>query len=405
MVILVLPKEKYPTNRPMLVELWGRQISQRKIRLVWVMQSESVCIGLKKKIQGNNFCYILPRIQGNGTAARIVNHLINFSGKMVLGFFFSLKFKIRVVHVHCGPEEGVISLILSKIFRSFITYAYTSHFLLLEPSKPGKNNIIKKVVEDQIFVLRKIFYRMILKQAHLVFPISTLLKQQLIKEINIPACRMFTIPECAGTIFLDYPKPKRVSRKKKIQLVYVGSLGRTRNIPFIIDLFEIVHKKIKDCELVLIGWGHDKNDIPLLKQYAAARKDIASKIIFHPKIPYHKIPEVISRYDIGLSFIPPTDRYIFATPTKCIEYMSLQIPVAANQEIPDQCHVVSASNGGILTEYNINKAAQGVLRLAEDAYLRKKCGENGYHWIKKNRTFELLAPAVVKKLKDLHKCQ
>ena len=240
-----------------------------------------------------------------------------------------------------------------------------------------------------------------MRKADLVFPISENLIKRLNIELGLPKNKMIAVPECASSLFLDYKKShknKNANVTKKI--IYIGSLGKRRKIDFLIDMFKTVNKQISNVELYLIGWGEREDDIPLLKEYVFRQK-LVSAVKFLDKIPYREIPEVLSQFDIGLSLIPPLDIYLLSTPTKCVEYLSLGIPVIANREIHDQRRLIELSDGGILTDYNVEEAANAVLMMLLDENLRSRCGKNGRNWIKNNRTFSKIGKYVFSKIQTL----
>jgi glycosyltransferase involved in cell wall biosynthesis len=246
--------------------------------------------------------------------------------------------------------------------------------------------------------IRKKLYIIVLKKAAFVFPISGYLIDRLNDDLGLPYNKMLAIPECASSLFLDFQKNKKIQNSNDPnKIIYIGSLGKRRNIKFIIDAFKIVNNQYDNVELHLIGWGEREDDVPLLKEYVIKQKlDLVIK--FTKKIAYREMPKILSQYDIGLSLIPPLDIYLLSTPTKCVEYLSLGLPVIANREIHDQRRLVELSNGGILTDYNVEDAAKSIISLLLDENLRNQCCKNGKTWIKNNRTFSKIAKNVFSKI-------
>ncbi len=397
----MLPKDSFPLNRPMLTELWCKEMINLGCDLFWILQTQKSSAKIERKKLTSNVFYIIPRFGRKSLVSKIVNIYINFIIKLIFSSILIKKHSIKFIHVHNAPEEGIIALILSKLFKIKFTYAYTSHFLFSLGLPIKDRSSLETAIKKIHNFIRKRLYIIVLKNAALVFPISGYLINRLNSELGLPYNKMLAVPECASSLFLDYPKRKKNKNSNDTKkIVYIGSLGKRRNINFIIDTFRIVNKQYNNVELHLIGWGEREDDVPLLKKYVTKQK-LASAIKFMNKIPYGEIPKVLSQFDIGLSFIPPIDIYLLSTPTKCVEYLSLGLPVIANKEIHDQRRLLELSNGGILTNYNIEDAAQGVVLLLIDENLRARCAENGSNWINNNRTFSEIAKSIFPKIRAL----
>lgn len=403
MKILILPKDKFPLNRPMLTELWSKEMIKLGCDLYWIVQSQKINGRILKKILPSNSLYIIPAFGKKQLVLKIINIFLNIFFKLFLSMILINQYKIRLIHVHNAPEEGIIALILSKIFKIGFTYAYTSHFLFSINLPIKDRNRLETLFKNAQNYIRKRLYLTVLKNASVVFPISEELMIILNSEFEVPINKMMAVPECASSLFLEQRKKSDVKvLNKPKKLVYIGSLGKRRKIDFIVDMFGIVKTQYNNIELYLIGWGERSNDIKLLNQYINKKK-LESSIKFLNKIPYNKVPEELFKFDIGLSLIPPLGIYLISTPTKCIEYLSLGLPVVANSEIKDQKKLLDLSGGGILTKYDIHEAANSVMKLLLDEELRTKCGEQGYKWIKENRTFSNIATPIYFRLSNIKK--
>lgn len=371
--------------------------------LYWIVQSQKINGRILKKILPSNSLYIIPAFGKKQLVLKIINIFLNIFFKLFLSMILINQYKIRLIHVHNAPEEGIIALILSKIFKIGFTYAYTSHFLFSINLPIKDRNRLETLFKNAQNYIRKRLYLTVLKNASVVFPISEELMIILNSEFEVPINKMMAVPECASSLFLEQRKKSDVKvLNKPKKLVYIGSLGKRRKIDFIVDMFGIVKTQYNNIELYLIGWGERSNDIKLLNQYINKKK-LESSIKFLNKIPYNKVPEELFKFDIGLSLIPPLGIYLISTPTKCIEYLSLGLPVVANSEIKDQKKLLDLSGGGILTKYDIHEAANSVMKLLLDEELRTKCGEQGYKWIKENRTFSNIATPIYFRLSNIKK--
>lgn len=390
----------------MLIELWQQEITKLGNELFWIMQSSIKSSKAKRITEKDNNFYILQNLGNrNNHFIKLIDRYLNIILKLILSSYLIIKYRIKIVHVHDGAEEGIIGLILKKMLKAKYIYTYTSHFVIGDDFNQDNRSIELNLRKIYFRLLKKLYLKNLI-QSDLLLPISENLRIELNKTFKIPLNKMMVVSESASTYFLSSSKggcnlhKYNMLNANYMNLIYVGSLGKKRKIEFIIDAFEIVTKEFQGVNLFILGWGETKQDIPELNKYIL-EKNLDSKIFFINRVSYYEIPEIVSQFDIGLSAIPPFGFYVFATPTKCIDYLSLKVPVVANKEIYDQKKLIEASNGGILTSYNELEYANGVLSLLKDENLRKKCAIKGYKWIKNNRTYKLVANKIDLQLRDL----
>ncbi|RMH70485.1 MAG: glycosyltransferase [Gemmatimonadetes bacterium] len=400
MTILMLVKEKFPTIRPMLIELWNHEIQNRDHKLIWIMQTEQPAWKIRIHNWNGSRVYLLPAFPSKNSITQMANLAVTLIGKGFFATYLMLRERIDHVHVHDGVEEGIIALFLKRIFGQPYTYGYTfpmHRHVQQPPDSTGWRHYLKLIYNR----FRGWGYRVVLQQAARVFPISKALGDLLEQELNIPTHRLLPVGECASETFLtvgrnhDY-KPHR----EQVSLIYVGSLGPWRNIPFIIDCFDHLWLEHPHVQLYLLGWGEYPTDIPALQRYIYQKRS-AESIHFVGKVPYETVPEIVTTCDIGLSPIPPSELFRVATPTKCIEYLALKLPVVANREIEEQKKILEASQGGILTAYNRTEFTEALCLLVEDEHRRITCAQKGFEWIQTHRTFKQMAVTIDQTLTQL----
>lgn len=387
--ILITTSEKYPNNRPMLSELWNKEIPKHNYKLLWIMQSASSLFIPHKKQWGSNTLYILPNFD-----LKLLNYIINFLGKLILGSYLCIFNKFSYIHIHDGPEDGPIGLINSYLFNIPLIYTYTFPFIdLYKKYKLGKSIWFKGL----FYRIRIFFYKTTLVHCDLLFPISSHLRDKLTKDYGIPKRKCLVVSESASQYFLDYKYDFPNNDTKKI--IYVGTLARERKMGFLIDAFNIVKKNYKEVNLFILGWADIEKEVLELKYYTE-RLGLTKDVFFLDKVPYTEVPDIVSRCDIGVSPIMPINILLPSTPTKCIEYMALKLPVVANVENYDQKRIIEQSGGGVLTEYKVDSFADGILYLLKNDEKRKQMRIAGYNWIKSNRTFQITAEKIINKLQD-----
>jgi len=393
--ILILPREPYPSNRPMLIEFWNKEMKKRGHKIIWLMQSEVPLDKMKIDYWNNSKICLTPATTRNNMWEMIKNILLGLIYKFVIANKIMKKENIDIVHAHDGAYEGVLMVYLTKRYKKNSSFGYTGPFA--EESSQhicrGTGFLIKLIRQR----FRKLGYNFTFRNANIVFPISKYLCQRLIKEKNILSDKVFPLPECASEYFLKYKTNKNSDSKK---IIYHGGLAKSRKMDFLLRVFKIVLNSHPDAKLTLIGWAEKPTDITDLIEYSK-KLGIKKSVEFLGKIPYNEIPKYASDANIGISPIVPIHLLLVSTPTKCIEYLSLGIPVVANKEIYDQKELLTKSGGGFAVKYDENEFADSIIWLLKHPEEAKEMGKKGRKWIKKNRTYELLAEKLEKRYYEL----
>ena len=115
------------------------------------------------------------------------------------------------------------------------------------------------------------------------------------------------------------------NKKKHFDFVYIGSLGKNRNLKILLEAFTVVQQQFNQVYLTLIGGG---DDMVALQEWVAFRH-LEPVITFLPTVPFERVPEMLAKADCGLSFIPVTPWFNPQPPLKTLEYLSSNLPVVA----------------------------------------------------------------------------
>jgi glycosyltransferase involved in cell wall biosynthesis len=346
--------------------------------IVYVMRGDTRFITKKK--WGTNDIIVCPMFKN-----RFADLMVGIPFYLSFLFFFGLLNKYDLLHVHNGATEGRIAIAIKKIKRIKFSYTYTFPFTAA----------LKEKIKTSGF-LRTLYYRLLIYyyeqnilKSHVVMPISELLGQEIIRTLSVPPDKHFILSEAASDLFLNY-RSENISGSGKLQIAYVGHLGKLRSPEFIIRVFELVAEKIENVELLILGWADKQDELTQFK-VLLNRSAKRAQINFIGKVPYEEVPRYLASCNIGISPIIPKDIYLVSTPTKCIEYLSLGIPVVANSEIPDQKHVIEQSGGGLLVKYDVCDFSEKIIYLLERSDIMLELGRKGKLWVYENRSFEKIA--------------
>jgi len=180
-------------------------------------------------------------------------------------------------------------------------------------------------------------------------------------------------------------------------VIYVGNLDKVRRLSVLIRAFSRVRKHKGQVKLLMLGEGSDRRTLEEL----ARELEIQEDVIFTGQVPASQIPKFIAAADIGISPVSPVACHIIGSPLKMFEYMGGGKPVIANEEILDQKEVVEQSGGGILVPFTSEAFAAAMIELLDNPQMVIEMGQRGRKWVAENRSYEVLARQVEKRLCDL----
>ena len=390
--ILMLPKENYPSDRVHLTVLFEKEVTKRGHKLFWVMESKT---HKKSFTEKNNSYFFIPSFGGGNIFSNIFKRLL-----LIHKFFLAKKIineqKIDVIYVRSGIVEGLIGVYLSKQTGIPLCFHLSTLFFLSIEKNFHENKTLKTFLRYNLRKINKKLYYFIIKNSQLFLPVSRGMDKYIKRDF--PNKNTFPIPLCADRFFLDY-KTKDYSKSKS--MVYIGEISFYRRPEFMIRVLKkvIQYDRHSDLKLILIGSTSKKNRIQDLKNYSKSL-GVDSNVKFLGQVSYNKIPELVNNSVLGLSPRRPIPADILASPTKCVEYLSLGIPVVANKEIYDQNAVLRTSGGGFSVEYNERDFAKAIVWMLDNPLKAIEIGRRGREWVSVERNYEV---TTIKLEKQFHK--
>ncbi|MGA8849158.1 MAG: glycosyltransferase family 4 protein [Dehalococcoidia bacterium] len=307
-------------------------------------------------------------------------------------------------------KEGNYNLILvtDDVFDSLVAaYIKRRHkvpfvFELSNPLEQMWENYkieLKKprVLYYVIASVNKFLANRLLREADLILPISKWLKEHLARQ-GIPETKMMPCPSGVDIQAFRDKDGKGLREKYGLDnlkvIIYVGTLGKTRNLELLIRAFWEVRKEKANSKLLVVGEGSDEDNLKGL----AKELGIETDVIFTGQVPQAEVPNFIAVSDIGVSPVPPFYFYKLSSPIKIFEYMAMGKAVVANEEIPEHKEVLEESGGGILVPFTPEAFASAVIQLLDNPEQAAEMGKRGREWVLKNRGYELLARKLEKRL-------
>jgi glycosyltransferase involved in cell wall biosynthesis len=176
------------------------------------------------------------------------------------------------------------------------------------------------------------------------------------------------------------PEKKQIIKK----ILFVGRLNPVKGVQYLIQAMKIVHDKMPDTRLILVGEGIERERLEVL----SIQLGIQQYVQFIGEVPHEKVQTIMQRADI---FVLPSLSEGF--PNVLLEAMACGLPVIASRVggIPDI--ITNEINGYLVEIKDVDDMANKILLLLSDDGLRKKISDNNQHLVKKyawdNVIFEL----------------
>lgn len=149
------------------------------------------------------------------------------------------------------------------------------------------------------------------------------------------------------TIVYNAPDFQDIQPKFKqsgvIDVVHHGAAIRSRKLEVIIDAFAMLSNKFR-LHLILVKTELDYFDE---LNNLAKNKD---NIIFYDPVPTSEIPRYINQFDIGLSYIPPTNfNYKYCLPNKFFEFIQARLMIVSGPS-PEMSLLIKEYQLGLVTK-------------------------------------------------------
>lgn len=139
--------------------------------------------------------------------------------------------------------------------------------------------------------------------------------------------------------------PVAFEKVKTLTIGYLGSLGTWYMLPEMLAFFKIILKTYPHAQFLILtpdnpNWVHQE----------AQKQNISRKQLEVRFAMRSELPELLSRFDIGLFFINPSFSKQASSPVKQGELMSMGIPVVTNSGVGDTDEIIKKYKSGILID-------------------------------------------------------
>lgn len=151
-----------------------------------------------------------------------------------------------------------------------------------------------------------------------------------------------------------------------ILLVYAGRVANEKNLLFLIEAFSIVARAIDNAYLLIIGGGPPP--IQSAMRNLAAELNLGQRLRLIGMVPYEALPSYLLMGDVFV-----TASVTEVHPLSVIEGMACGLPVVGIDS-PGVGEIVEHGKTGLLAKEDLPSFAAALMRLCEDADLRRSMG-------------------------------
>lgn len=312
-----------------------------------------------------------------------------------------------VHRLHAGPEVGIVPLIPSlfttlmkikfDIIHAHDFYAASSFYGALASRAKGIPFILTQH-NDQLpsKVINALLYsanghtlgRFIFFHARSIIALNSAIKTHLV-EMGVDGNKIGIIPNGVDTRFFSPSRKNLLETKWGISppvILFVGRLVKDKGIGYLLRAFSEVVEEIPNAKLVIVGKGPQEEVLRQLKESLGL-----PHVFFIGAIETKLMPNIYAGCDV---LVLPSVHEPFGNVV--VEAMAVGKPVIGSYVGGIKDTIVHGVTGYHVQPKNCKQLSRFIIRLLEDASLRKKLGKNARKIVLSTYNIELLLQKIEK---------
>lgn len=301
----------------------------------------------------------------------------------LLTFWVAIRRGFDVIHAHNPPDFLVVIGGFWRLFGK--KFVFDQHDLSSDMYGSRFSDSGNRVIHRLLLF----FERASCRWADHVIVTNESCKRIAMERSGIDAGRVTVVRNGPEPWHLRDIKPDRSLRAgASIVIGYVGIMGPQDGVDYLLRALHILHDTLgySDWRCILIGKGDALDQL----QQMARELGIGDKLHFTGWVDYEEVPGYLAATDICVVPDPSSVYNDRSTIVKMMEYMAQAKPVVAF-DLPE--HRVTAGNTALYAQPNDEREfAQQLLRLMDDADLRRQLGAAGQQRLIDNFTWERQEP-------------
>lgn len=164
----------------------------------------------------------------------------------------------------------------------------------------------------------------------------------------------------------------KINNKKII--IFVGTLSPLKGLKYLIKAMKIIHTKMENAILMIIGDGEDRKSLKEL----VTTLDLEKEVIFIGKIPNNDVSKYLIEADV---FVLPSISEGF--PNVILEAMAAGLPIVSTNVYGLSEIIINEENGYLVEPKNPQQLANRLLQILENPLKSKNFSNNNIEEVKK----------------------
>lgn len=385
-------------------EQFGRFLHDRGYSITWLLMSSDILKRGKHYKYGHAEVILSPMMPSKGRLSTLINYFYYKPFMSLLIPKIIKSKKIDIVLVRNNVRIAFLSILICKIKK--IPFVYYLGYPLLESNllSVRQGNRSNRLINEFAAIVGIPLRNWVTRKADFVFTMSDYWAKKIIYELRLPEGKVLSLP--AGfdaTISPESINGMKIRRDLNLAdyptLFYMGTISPPRDSTILTEIIVEVVKYIPEIRLLMLC-GHDQIiHLPVFRQ-GLRENGVEKNVVFAPPVPHQQVSLFIKASHVGLSPIETIPIFNVSSPHKFVEMLGMECPVVAS-EIPDQKYVLGKSGGGICVPYNAKAFAEAIVYILRNPQKAKEMGKLGRTFVKRERSYEVLADQIDKVLRPL----
>lgn len=380
MKMAVMVDKDLPTDHSFIEGVISRNLPELGCEVNFIGFSGEKEQNLKEK---NNLKFILVKRKGRNFFFEKFQKLNSFSKQLnSLG-------EIDLLFTRNDPIYLVIGWLYKRKNPNMKHFHQISHlhaYRLIENRYFLKPKIFPKVIGD--LALRRIFINKVDK----VLAISDGMKEFIKKKFPATHDKIEVFP--LGIETSEFQRDFLPFSQRKFDVIYIGTLSKTRRIDIIVDAIKLYKEKYGDICLQIWGSSTNERDNQELEKYINS-SGLGESVKLNGRVSRREVLDHLKNARIGLSTIPPEGLLKDISPTKLMEYLASGCFVIASKGIKEQENIIQDSESGVLIDFKVESIAEAIYSALNTIKNSEESARKGREYILKNRNYKNMTKRIV----------
>jgi glycosyltransferase involved in cell wall biosynthesis len=267
--------------------------------------------------------YRLPIMRKRGGIIRyLFEYFFFFILSSLLLTCLYIKKHYRVIQIHTMPDFLVFCSLVPKIFRAKVILDVHEPMpeLFMSKYELQRDNFIIKILRiqekisfafsDHIITIHEPLKELFIKR-------NKISEKKVSIVLNIPDSKIFSIED----------KKKVKAKDSNFILIYTGTVAERYGLDIAVGGISFLRDKIPGLKLMIIGEGEHL----LYVKELVLKLNLEKYVEFYAPVPIDKIPDFITKADLGISTHKQDSFWDLYFSTKIVEFLISGLPVVSSR--------------------------------------------------------------------------